>query len=348
MRFPVARLEGFVTAVFEAVGALPKHAAIVATRLVEGDLRGRTGHGLMRVRQYVERARAGGINLDPNIQVVHESPVSGVVDGDNGFGPVVVTRATETAIAKAEASGIGWVGARNSNHAGAAGVYPAMALRRGLGAIYMAVAAGNVMPPWGGIERLLGTNPIAVAIPAGESPAFQLDMATTVTSHGTIRVMETAGRPLPEGWVVDAAGHPITDPARADEGFLLPIGGHKGSGLNIMIGLLAGVMNGAAFGHDVVGRIGPLSTPTNTGQTIVVFRPDLFMTAVEFAASMDRHLGELRASAPARGSDPVRLPGERAVELEEEQRRLGIPVPAQLLEDLRRLADELGVADPLS
>jgi LDH2 family malate/lactate/ureidoglycolate dehydrogenase len=115
-----------------------------------------------------------------------------------------------------------------------------------------------------------------------------------------------------------------------------------------MIGLLAGVMNGAAFGHDVVGRIGPLSKPTNTGQTIVVFRPDLFMTAVEFAASMDRHLGELRASAPARGSDPVRLPGERAVELEEEQRRLGIPVPAQLLEDLRRLADELGVADPLS
>jgi LDH2 family malate/lactate/ureidoglycolate dehydrogenase len=346
VRIPVARLEGFVLAVFEAVGALPEHAAIVAKRLVEGDLRGRNGHGLMRVRQYVERARAGGINLDPNLQVLHESPVSGVVDGDNGFGPVVVTRATEIAIAKAEACGLGWVGARNSNHAGAAGVYPAMALRRGLGAIYMAVAAGNVMPPWGGVERLLGTNPIAVAIPAGESPAFQLDMATTVTSHGTIRVMAAAGRPLPAGWVIDAAGHPITDPARADEGLLLPIGGHKGSGLNIMIGLLAGVMNGAAFGHDVVGRTDPLSTPTNTGQTILVFRPDLFMTADQFAAAMDRHLGELRASAPARVSDPVRLPGERAVELEEEHRRLGIPVPDPLLEDLRRLAAELGVADP--
>lgn len=346
MRFPVSSLEGFVARVFEAVGARPDHAATIATRLIEADLRGRTGHGLMRVRQYAERARAGGINLAPNIAVVHETPVSGLIDGDNGFGPVVMTRAAETAIAKAQATGLAWVGTRNSNHAGAAGVYTAMALPHGLGAIYMAVAAGNVMPPWGGVERLLGTNPLAIAVPAGDSAPFQLDIATTVTSHGTIRVMETAGRPLPEGWVVGVDGNPITDPARADEGFLVPIGGYKGSGLNIMIGLLAGVMNGAAFGRDVVGRGHPPSTPTNTGQTILVFRPDLFMDAAQFRAEMDRNLDDLRASTPQTAGETVRLPGERALYLETEQRRDGIPVPDVLRNDLAALAQELAI-DPL-
>lgn len=342
MRVPVDRAEAFVGALFTAVGAGPDDAAVIAARLVEGDLRGRRGHGLMRVRQYVERAQAGGIDPRAEIRRVADSPSSALIDGGNGFGPVVMTRAAETAIAKAEATGLGWVGTRNSNHAGAGGVYTALALRRGLAALYMAVAAGNVMPPWGGTERLLGTNPLAVAIPAGESPAFQLDIATTVTSHGTIRTRQLAGETLPEGWVVDQEGRPITDPAEADAGFLVPIGGYKGSGLNVMIGLLAGVMNGAAFGRQVVGRDDPLSTPTNTGQTILVFRPDLFMPLDAFRASIDRHLSELRSSATADGS-PVRLPGEFAHEVEVEQRRLGLEVPDALVADLNALAGDLGV-----
>ena len=347
MRFPLTRLETFVASVFEAVGAPPEHAAIVASRLLEGDLRGRTGHGLMRVRQYADRARAGGINVEPDVHVVNDTPVSALVDGDNGFGPLVMTRAAELAIEKAGSSGLAWVSTRNSNHAGAAGVYPALALRRGLGAIYMAVAAANVMPPWGGVERLLGTNPIAVAIPAGESDPFQLDIATTVASQGTIRVMATTGQALPEGWVVDEAGRPITDPARAEEGFLLPIGGHKGSGLNVMIGLLAGVLNGAAFGGEVVGR-DQRSTPTNTGQMILVFRPDLFMAREDFGIAMDRHLEGLRRSRPRDPLQPVRLPGDRAVEREADQRRHGVDVPARLIEDLAALAAELDLPDRLA
>ena len=151
---------------------------------------------------------------------------------------------------------------------------------------------------------------------------------------------------MPEGWVVDERGQPITDPGRADEGFLMPIGGYKGSGLNLMIGLMAGVMNGAAFGRDVVGRQDPLSTPTNTGQMILVFRPDLFTPADEVRAEMDRQLGVLRTSRTTDGS-PVRLPGERAAEMEEAQRREGVDLPDALIADLDGLARQIGVA-PLS
>lgn len=341
-RFPADRLTALVAAVLEAQGVRPDHARICADRMVEADLRGRSGHGIIRLAAYSKRIRAGGYNLDPDIRLVHETPVSALLDGDNGFGHVVATRATELAIEKGLSTGIGWVGTMRSNHAGAAGIYPAMALRHGLGAFYFAVANGNGMPPWGGTERLLGTNPIAFAIPAGREIPFQLDIATTVASHGSIKVRAQAGEPMPEGWVVDASGRPITDPHRVTEGFLMPIGGYKGAGLTIMVGLLAGVMNGAAFGREVVPFRTDHVTPTNTGQAIIVFRPDLFGPLREYEERMDEKLRELRDSAPM-NDEPVRLPGERAVAREEENLRLGIPVPDALVDDLRRLADEVGV-----
>ena len=272
-------------------------AAILADRLIEADLRGRTGHGLIRIPLYSKRIQAGGFNLTPDIEVLHETPVSALVDGDNGLGQVVMTRAAELAIEKASTSGIGWVGTVNSNHAGAAGIYPAMALRAGLGAFYFAIANGNGMPPWGGTERLLGTNPVAFAIPAGHEVPFQLDIATTVASHGTIKVTAQAGEQMPEGWVVDADGNPITDPTRASEGFLMPIGGYKGSGLNIMIGMLAGIMNGAAFGRDVVTfRIRPHNPDKHrTGDDRLSARPVLASCRV-FDERMDAKLTEMRTS----------------------------------------------------
>jgi LDH2 family malate/lactate/ureidoglycolate dehydrogenase len=195
VRFPVDRLHRFVVAVFTALDVAPEHADITARRLLEADLRGRTGHGLIRVPQYVPRIEQGGINVRPDVVLRRSTPVSGVVDGDNGLGQVVMTAATEQAIEKAETSGMAWVGTMRSNHAGAAGVYTGMAVERDLVAIYMAVASANVMPPWGGREAILGTNPISIAIPAGEEPAFQLDIATTMASHGTIKVLvEEASR----------------------------------------------------------------------------------------------------------------------------------------------------------
>ncbi|HEX6236065.1 MAG TPA: Ldh family oxidoreductase [Acidimicrobiales bacterium] len=339
VRVPPERLVSFCAAVLEAAGVLPDHAAVTARRLVEADLRGRTGHGVIRLAPYVERIEAGGVNLRPHIRVLHETPVTAQVDADNGLGPVAVTLATELALAKARENGLAWVGTVHSNHAGAAGVYAALAARQGMIALYLAVANGNAMPPWGGTERLLGTNPIAIAVPARDGPPFVLDIATTVVSHGTIRVAAMAGEQIPAGWVVDADGRPITDPDRADEGYLMPIGGYKGAGLNIAIGLLAGVLNGAAFGRSVVDHTADRATPANTGQALLVMRPDLFMPADVALASIDRHLDELRRA----GGEALHLPGDRAAEREAESAARGLPVPGPLRATLEDLAARLGV-----
>jgi len=344
VKFPLERLEQFVSDVLVAVDVLPDHALITAGRLLGADLRGRTGHGIIRLPQYVPRIEAGGINLRPAIALERETGVSALVEGDNGLGQVVMTIAAETAIAKASDVGMAWVGTVHSNHAGAAGVYTSMAVERGLIAMYLAVASANVMPPWGGRERLLGTNPISIAIPTAEEHPFLLDIATTVTSHGTIKVLAQRGESMPEGWVVDPEGNPILDPRRADEGFLMPIGGYKGSGLNLAIGLLAGVLNQAAFGTEVIDHRALPGQPTNTGQAMLVMRPDLFRDLDEFRSDMDRHLRSLREAG-----DPgaVQVPGAAAAELEIEQRREGVPLGDVLLGQLRDLAARLGVEDRL-
>ncbi len=340
-RVAIADLESFAASVLEAVGVSTEHAEITAARLVEADVRGRTGHGVIRLAPYVDRILAGGVNLSADVRVTHETPTSAQIDGDNALGQVVMTRAAQVAIDKAKTSGIAWVGTVHSNHAGAAGLYPLMAAREGLISIYFAVANANGMPVWGGSERVLGTNPIAVAVPSADGSTFLLDIATTVASHGSIKVVAQSGEQMPVGWVVGPDGEPITDPARAHEGSLMPIGGYKGSGLNIAIGLLAGAMNGASFGKSVIDHRSELGVPTNTGQAVMVLRPDLFMPADEALASMAEHLTALRAS----GADgqPVRLPGDRAAELEREHNERGVPIPAPLLDTLSGLAQRVGV-----
>jgi LDH2 family malate/lactate/ureidoglycolate dehydrogenase len=339
-----AALTELASAILRASEVLPKHANITASRLVEADLRGRSGHGLIRLRPYVERIRAGGINIRPDIAVTHDTPVSAQVDGDNGLGQVVMTKATELAIAKASTSGLAWVGTVHSNHAGAAGLYAEQAADAGLVGMYFAVANANGMPPWGGTDPLLGTNPIAIAMPTTRTP-FVLDVATTATSHGTIKVHAREGKPMPKGWVVDKAGQPITDAARAGEGFLVPMGGYKGSGLTIAIGLLAGVLNGAAFGSDVVDHRRDQVTPTNTGQSILVMRPDLFRPNDEVLADLTRHLDALRDTGSVNGR-PVRLPGDEAAKVRAENLEGGVPLSDSLAGELHDLATELGVDSP--
>jgi len=217
-------------------------------------------------------------------------------------------------------------------------------MRRDLIGVYMAVASVNVMPPWGGTEKLLGTNPISIAIP-GDRAGFQLDIATTVASHGTIKVLANQGGQMPEGWVIDKAGEPITDPKRADEGFLVPIGAYKGAGLNLAIGLLAGVLNGAAFGADVIDHRAVQGQAANVGQAILVMRPDLFRDLDEFKADIDRQLDAMRLS----GEDgAVHIPGDGAAELEERNRREGVELSETLLTELRALSSQLGLEDELA
>ena len=221
--------------------------------MLEADLTGADAHGVFRLPQYIRRIKAGGVNPKPSITVEKTAPATAMVDGDNGMGHLVMQRAADTAIALAKESGVAWVGARRSNHAGAAGTYAAMALPHDMIGIYSAVANANHMPAWGAAESLLSTNPIAMAVPAGEEPPVVLDIATTVVSYGTVKAYKLQGKPMPAGWMVSAKdGKPITDSAKSAEGLLMPIGGHKGSGLALVLGLLAGVLNGAAFGREVV------------------------------------------------------------------------------------------------
>ena len=299
---------------------------------------------MFRLPQYVRRLRAGGINPRPDIRVTKTAPATALVDGDNGMGHLVMARAAETAIGIARASGIGWVGARRSNHAGAAGVYAALTLPHGMIGIYSVVASANHMAVWGGAETLLGTNPLAIAIPAGEEAPVVLDIATTVVSYGTVKNYRLQGREMPEGWMVSSHdGAPLTDPARSHEGLLLPLGGYKGSGLALVLGLLAGPLNRAAFGRDVIDFNADEASETNTGHFIVALDVARFTPLADFTAEVDRHLRDLRASKPLPGFDAVRLPGAERRHRREDRLRHGVPLPPELVEQLDALAVEVGV-----
>jgi L-2-hydroxycarboxylate dehydrogenase (NAD+) len=344
-RIPPAAVRAFITDALVKVGLPANDAAIVADLMVATDLAGADAHGVFRLPHYVRRLRAGGTNPRPNIRVSKTAPATALVEGDNAMGHLVMAKASETAVALARESGVGWVGTRNSNHAGCAGIYAEIPMRAGMIGMMAAVANANHMPVWGGAELLLGTNPVAFALPAGEEAPVVLDIATTVVSYGTIKAHALEGRDLPEGWMVDrTTGRPLTDSRRSAEGLLLPVGGYKGSGLALVLGILAGVLNGAAFGRDVIDFNADVKSDTNTGQFILALDIACFMPLDAFKAEMDRHLRDLRGSQRLPGFDEIRLPGERRRRLQTERARDGVPIMPAVLAQLDKLADELGLA----
>src|SRR5215470_11840874 len=267
-RIAPAALAAFVKRALEAAGLSSEDAEIVAGLMVEADLRGSDTHGVIRLPLYLRRLKAGGIKARADIRLVQERPSTALVDGDNAMGHLVMRFAAMTAIAKAKHTGVAWVGARMSNHAGPAALYAMMPLAHDMIGLYFAVGSNNHLPPTGSAEALLGTNPIAVAIPADQEPPVVMDMAPTVAAFGKVRLKAAQGEPMPVGWVIDRAGHPLTDAKRAGEGFLVPIGGYKGYALSLIIGCLAGTLNQAAFGRNIVDFIKHPDAATNTGQSI--------------------------------------------------------------------------------
>lgn len=344
-RFPIAAMTAFTRDALLACGVPPADADIAAKQMIEADLTGFDAHGIVRLGLYCGWLKSGRVKPKPNIKVLKRSAATALVDGDDAIGHLVMTYAMNLAIELARTSGVGWVGARNSNHAGAAGIYPEMAATQGMVGIYAAVSTLNHMAPWGGAEALMGTNPIAVAIPAGKEAPVVLDIATSLSSFGNIRQHLARGEPLQEGWVVHSkTGQPITDPKKVDEGVLLPIGGHKGSGLALVIGLLAGVLNGAAFGRDVVDAEG--SDPTNTGQFVIALDVSRFIAPDVFAAEMDRQLNDLRSSPKLPGFDKIRMPGEERRNRRADRGVNGVQLPPNLVKQLDDLAAKLKV-EPL-
>jgi len=342
-RVPAARLEAFIARALRAAGLPDADATRVAVLMTRADLIGADNHGVFRLPQYVERIHKGGMNVKPAIRVVREAAGMALVDGDNGMGHLVMEHAARVAMDKAASSGVAWVGARNSNHAGPAALYAAMPLERDMIGLYIAVGNANHMAPWGGTELLLSTNPIAVAVPALEEPPIVLDMATSVAAYGKVKGAASRGERMPEGWMIDRLGQALTDPARANEGSLLPIGGPKGYGLALVFSLLAGALNGAAVGRDTVDFNADQVTPTNTGHLVVAISIAAFAEVTEFKRSVDRVIRDLHASPTLPGVDAVRVPGERSHRLRIERERDGIPLHGTLLARLDGLAASLGV-----
>ena len=266
---PAEGLRAFVARALEMQGVPEADAATVAGLMVEADIYGYGTHGVFRLRQYLARLKGGGCNPAPKVSVVQDTVATAVIDGDDGLGHLAMATARDLAIEKARAAGIGWVGVRRGNHAGPLALYVRPQAEAAMLGMAAAVGSANHVPPYGGTDLLLGTNPIAFSAPAEGPDPFVFDMATTVAAMGKIKTLLQEGQPMPEGWMVGRDGLPLTDPGKRSEGFLLPIGGPKGFGLSVAIGLMAGVLNGAAFGSDVVDFTSDTTSATNTGQFVV-------------------------------------------------------------------------------
>jgi len=339
----VSDLTEFIARALTSVDLPVAHARIVAKLMAEADARGADGHGIFRLPQYVKRIQSGGINVRPNIRIIQDHPATALLDGDNAMGHLVMSRAAEIAIEKAKTAGVAWVGARNSNHAGPASLYARMPLAHDMVGLYIAVGSANHLPPWGGIAMLLSTNPIAIAVPGAQGGEIMLDMATTNAAYGKVKIKAQRGETMPEGWMMDRQGRPLTDPKKADEGFLLPIGGPKGYGLALMFGLLAGTLNGAAFGNDVVDFNRDFSTLTNTGHLIVAVNIAAFADVAAFRAKVDEVWELMKSSPLLPGFDEIRLPGERSANIYADRATNGVPITPKLQNTLNQLADHLSI-----
>ena len=346
-RIAAGDLRNFVAKALVSQGVPDDDAGKVAELMVEADLFGYDTHGVFRLRQYLARLRGGGCNPRAQIRIAHETAATAVIDGDNGLGHLAMSTARDLAIVKAREAGIGWVGVRRGNHAGPLALYVRPQAEAGMIGMAAAVGSANHVPPFGGTDLLLGTNPIAISAPSSGPDPFVLDMASTVAAMGKIKKLAQQGEPMPEGWMVGRDGAPLTDPARRSEGFLLPIGGPKGFGLSVAIGLMAGVLNGAAFGSDVVDFTSDTSSETNTGQFVMALNVAAFGTEDTFAETAARVFDEMRASTPLPGHDPVRLPGEGKSAAVAQRRENGLALNPALCRDLAALAQEYEIEAPL-
>lgn len=354
---PYERLLDFTISVFRKLGCPDHDARTAAITLISADLRGVDSHGVARLTGYVRLKEAGRANPAPQLRVVHETPSTAVVDGDSGLGLVVAPFAMEVAIKKAEQVGTGWVSVQNSNHFGIAGYHALKAVANDMIGIAMTNASALVAPTFS-LERMLGTNPICVAIPAGEEPPFVADLATTTAANGKLEILQRKNEAAPLGWIQDKEGRLSTDPHELKNGgALLPLGGsrdhgsHKGYALGAVVDIFSAVLSGANYGPWVPPFPAYVPMPTGMpgkgiGHFFGAMRIDAFRPAPEFKSHMDHWIRRFRAAKPVPGQARVLIPGDPEREIEEERRKTGIPLLLVVVEDLKKVAEKLGV-DPL-
>ena len=354
-RYPPEQLFDFSLAVFRHFAVPPPDARLAAVVLQSADLRGVDSHGVARLHSYFDMLQLGRINPRANVTVVRESASTATVDGDNGLGLVVGPKANEIAMAKAAAAGSGWVSVRNSNHYGIAGYYVLEALARDLIGWSMTNTTKLVAPLWGA-ERMLGTNPIAIAFPGEREPAIVIDMATCAAAYGKIEMARRAGTPIPAGWAVDRDGATTTDPNEMVEGgALVPLGsdrergGHKGYALAVMVDVLTAVLSGANWGpfappFALRQEIPTRSVGKGIGHFFGALRIDAFIDPGEFKRQIDEMVRTLRATKPAPGTNGPLIPGDPERIAEAERRRAGVPLLPAVVAELRDISRQTGIA----
>jgi L-2-hydroxycarboxylate dehydrogenase (NAD+) len=355
MLFSYGDLYQFTHAVFTKMGCPDEQAATAAKALLSADVRGIDSHGVARLTGYVRLWEAKRVNATPDIKIVHETPSTAVVDGDAGLGLIVAPFAMQVAIDKARSVGTGWVSVRNSNHFGIAGYHAMMALEHDMIGMAMTNASALVAPTFS-IERMLGTNPIAVAIPADKQPAFVADFATTTAANGKLELLQRKNADTPLGWVQDKEGHASTDAnILKKQGALLPLGSdrehgsHKGYALGSIVDIFSAVLSGASYGPWAPPFPAYVAMPENMpgkglGHFFGAMRVDAFRPADEFKQHMDNWIQRFRSATPAEGHEKVLIPGDPEREMETVRMKEGIPLVDSVVAELREVGSKFSVS----
>jgi L-2-hydroxycarboxylate dehydrogenase (NAD+) len=353
--FSYNQLFSFTKNIFLKMGSSEYNAALAAKALLAADLRGVDSHGIARLSGYVRLWEAERVNATPDIKIVHETPSTAVVDGDKGLGLVVGPAAMQVAIDKAKNAGTGWVSVKNSNHFGIAGFHAMMALPHDMIGIAMTNASATVAPTFSK-ERLLGTNPIAVAIPAGNEQPFVADFATTTAANGKLEVLQRKNKDAPHGWVQDKDGNPSTDVNELKKGgAMLPLGGdyehgsHKGYMLGAIVDIFSAILSGASYGPWVPPFPAYLPMPANMpgegiGHFFGALRIDAFRPAADFKSDMDKWIQRFKNAEPVDSSKRVIIPGEPELEMEKERMENGIELMDTVADDLAVLGNRFNIS----
>ena len=352
--FTYDQLYSFSNNIFLKIGCNQRDAETATKSLLSADLRGVDSHGVARLSGYIRLWDAKRVNAKPVIKIIHETPSTAVIDGDRGLGLVVAPFAMQVAIDKAKAVGTGWVSVKNSNHFGIAGHHAMMALKEDMIGIAMTNASALVAPTFSK-ERMLGTNPIAVAIPAGKQPAFVADFATTTAANGKLEILQRKNLEAPTGWVLDKDGEPSTNSAAIKNGgLLLPLGGdkehgsHKGYALGAVVDIFSAILSGASYGPWVPPFPAYIPMPENMpgeglGHFFGVMRIDAFRKADEFKEHMDNWITRFRSAKTIAGQEKVIIPGDPEREMELERMKNGIPLLPAVVADLKALSNTFKV-----
>ncbi len=340
LQFSAERLEKFCREVLRCAGLDEAGTQILTESLLCAELRGVSSHGVVRLSTYLQRVAAGAMALQPEMALEKDFAASALLNANNGLGQIAGAKAMDLAVQKARTSGSAVVAVKNSNHFGVAAYYAMRALTENMVGIVI-TNSSPAMTPYNTRIPLLGTNPLAIAIPALEQKPVVLDMSTSVVARGKIRYASLVGKKIPLGWAVDAEGKPTEDAKAALKGSLEPIGGPKGAGLSLCIDLLCGVLTGSGLTGEVK-NITDVSGPSKTGHLFAAINVESFISPAVFVRSVDAVIEHIK-SMPSADGGAVYLPGEREFLLEEKMKAEGVPLDEDVVAELNELARRLGV-----